>query len=141
MEQLRDILPGEPPEFAHVCDFFKQGTPDNVWVPKIASEGRWIVISSDGAKKANKGGKLPDLCLAYKVTHVILSPTLHKKTAGEKVSALGFIWGQIENLDKEPAGTRFKLRFKTTKGSRALTLVLQKDEPPADPGHDAPTQG
>ena len=125
MLSLKGLVPNDP-EFRHVCDFFQQGTYDSVWIPQIASEEGWIVITSDGGRNPSKGGKLPELCREHKITHVILSPTLHNKTAADKVAALLLVWNEIELLQKVPPGSRFKLRYKHTKGVAGLRIVLEK---------------
>ena len=126
MLQLKKIVTSDT-TFAHVCDYFSQGTPDNVWVPKIAEEGNWIVISGDAGRNPSKGGKLPRLCREHKITHVILTSTLHEKPTAEKIGALAMMWKEIEATVESPPGSRFKLRYKTFKRG-AIRLVLQKDE-------------
>ena len=94
----------------------------------MASEGGWIIITSDGGKQSKKGDKLPELCREYSITHVVLSAKLHKKKAHEKIAALLFVWEQIATLEKEAPGTRFDLRFRKNKGTQALTVVLVKND-------------
>lgn len=127
MEQLRLMVSTES-EFAHILDFFDQKTPDNVWIPKIASDGEWIIITSDGGRQSKKGDKLPELCKEYGITHVVLSPKLHQRRAHEKISALSFVWEQITKLELEPPGCRFDLQIKQKKGSSELSFVLVKHE-------------
>jgi hypothetical protein len=128
MLELAKIVPGTI-EFAHLTDRFERGELDSVWVPLIAQQGRWIVITADNAKKNNKGGKLPRLCSEFKVTHVLLSGALHQKTTAEKRDAILLMWGRIAKLDGETPGTRFKLKYKSKKGSKdEVVLVLEKSK-------------
>lgn len=128
MEQLKALLPDDP-HFAHVCDFFLEGTNDDVWIPRIGQEGGWIVITTDRGKGSARGGKLPRLCLENKITHVLLSPALHRKKGAEKVGALVLLWGQIEGLSAEVPGTRFVIRYRDKRDGKGLHLVLEKQEP------------
>ena len=114
------------PNCAHLCDFFASGTLDNDWIPQIATEGGWIVITSDAGRKTNKGGKLPRLCKEFGITHVILTAALHRKPAAEKVAALVLAWDRIEALAAEPAGSRFKLGYWAEKGRKAPTLKFRR---------------
>ncbi len=126
MIELGKLLPSTL-ECAHICDRLASGALDKDWVPQIASEGRWIVITADAGKKSNLGGKLPELCKENKITHVVLSPALHKLKIQEKAGALLLVWDQIESLEKEPAGSRFKLMYRQGK-KNVLRVVLKKVE-------------
>ena len=130
MMALKALVPDDL-EFAHICDIFGQGAQDKDWIPQIAEEGRWVVITSDGGKKSNRGGKLPRLCEENGITHVVMSPSLHSKRADEKVAALVMVWDRLMTLGNEVPGTRFKLQYRASKGTNALTLLLQKVEPDA----------
>lgn len=132
MEELQKLVPGTP-QFAHISDFFQQGTPDNVWIPQVAQEG-WIVVSTDrGRNRPTYGGKLPVLCQESKITHILFSPKLHHCRAHEKVAALAMVWKEIEAIADAPPGSRFKLRFRVAKGG-AKSVVLEKDEGTIDRG-------
>lgn len=126
MIELGKLLPSKP-EFFHICDYFTSGVLDNEWVPKISDEGRWIVITADAGRKSNIGGKLPDLCSEYKITHVVFSAALHNKKVQEKAGALLMVWDKIELLNTEPPGSRFKLMFSQGK-KNVLRVVLKKEE-------------
>lgn len=129
MEDIHRLV-GTAAEFTHICDYFRQGILDIDWVPRIAAEGGWVVITPDGGKHSPRGHKLPDLCRDYGVTHVILSPTLHNKKSAEKAGVIVSMWPKIERLVEEPPGSRFRLRYKETKGRAGLIVVLEKVEPP-----------
>jgi hypothetical protein len=125
MRELARIVPGNP-QFTHVLDVFDQGTTDDVWVPRMAADGGWIVISSDRGRQSGLGAKLPWLCQEHKITHILLSTALHKKKSHEKVAALALIWSDIESVAAAPPGTRFKLRIRQSKGIAGLKVVLER---------------
>ncbi len=132
MEKLLELVPGVP-HFKHLKDVFEEGTPDNQWVPQFGKEGGWVVITSDNAKKSNRGGKLPALCIEHKVTHILFSKTLHQKTSAEKLAMLVSMWPQIAETHQEPAGTRFKLRLRERQDKLGHAVVLEKWQPPGAP--------
>ena len=111
-------------EFKHITDIFVQGVLDSVWVPRIANDGRWIVITADRAKRGSrKGGKLPRLCLEYKLTHVLLSGSLHEKSTAIKRDAIRDKWSSILQLDRVPPGSRYKLLYRPVKGTTTETRL------------------
>jgi len=104
----------------------EQGVLDSEWIPRIAADGRWIVITTDAGKRPSRGGKLPRLCREHKVTHVVISSTIHRKRTQEKLEALVAVWDEIARLNEAPPGTRFKLRYRPAKGSGILKLDLER---------------
>jgi hypothetical protein len=124
VEELRGLIP-DCPEFDHIPRKFRQGELDSEWVPSIAREGRWIVITADAGRKPSKGGKLPALCRDCKVTHILLSASIHALSTAEKQAIILSAWSQIARLGEAPAGARYKLRFRPAKGSGILRVVLE----------------
>lgn len=104
----------------------RQGALDSEWIPRIAAEGRWVVITADGGKQRSRGGKLPRICREQGVTHVIVSSKIHAMRTQEKLEILLKVWDQIERVAEAPPGTRFKLRFRPAKGSGLLRIVLER---------------
>jgi PIN like domain len=112
-------------EFVHITDYFSQGVKDPDWIPRLAAEGGWVVISADAGKQSKKGDKLPELCWEFGITHVLLSTKLHLRSSAVKASAIASMWNQIEPLTKATPGSRYLLRYKETKGRRGVILVLE----------------
>lgn len=96
--------------FSHLKDRFAEKQLDEDWIPQIAPEG-WVIITSDQARKRSKGGRLPELCIEYEVTHVLIGTTLHHKSSGEKEKALLDAWGDIMKLTSVPKGSRYRLHL------------------------------
>jgi hypothetical protein len=117
--------------FFHICDYFHDGIKDPVWVPRLQKEGGWVVITTDGGKNSKRREKLPDLCRAYRVSHLVMSKTLHTQSSFQKAAALAQMWPSIELLHDEPKGTRWNLKYKTGKGG---TLILKLDKITFEPG-------
>lgn len=131
MESLRPFIErdGQTLILKAVIEYQKAGVPDKEWIPKIAAEGGWIVISADLGrqnKREKRDEKLPYLCRLHGVTHVLLSPGVHALSDFEKGQAIIAVWRKIAKTAKAPAGTRFSLRQNHTKNG--FLLVNADDE-------------
>ncbi len=105
-----------------VVSFQKAGTPDSVWIPQIAAEPGWIVISSDRAKSKSErlDQNLPHLCREHRVTHILLSSTVHNLKLFDKARAIVAVWNDLLKASEVKAGTRFLLK----KHHRDDTFIL-----------------
>jgi hypothetical protein len=116
---------GEKPEIKHILEFAPSGTRDEVWIPRLASEG-WTVITTDGGRTPNKlrGEKLPQLCTRHSITHVIISPYVHNRTSFEKLLTILSVWYELLDLAADPTkrGLRYSLEpvTKMTRGQGRL---------------------
>ncbi len=110
--------------FEHVKFKYQQGEQDEDWIPRLPDDDfEYVVITADGGKQSIRGKKLPELCRKYKITHVILSATLSQKTSSEKEAALLQFWYHIAALHDEEPGSRFQLRYVSTKGKGNVDRV------------------
>ncbi len=73
------------------------------------SSGGWLVITCDRGKTS--GPKLPQLCRAAGLTHILVSGTLHGKPQFEKARAVLVVWHDLVTADAESKGARFSLRY------------------------------
>lgn len=122
-------ISSEPVELAHVLDFYAQGTPDEEWIPAIASKG-WIVVTADRGKRSSRGGeKLPMLCRQWRVTHAVMSAKIHAMKSIEKIRCLLEVWDDLVALQHAPRGSRHSIRLSS--GGRAIIAMV-------DPGANAP---
>jgi PIN like domain len=119
-------------DFTHILDFQKQGVLDEEWIPRIAKEGGWIVVTSDrGRRGPKKGAKLPIVCKRHGVTHIALSATVVKKSSFEKLGIILQVWPEMKKLADAPKGSAHLLRMK---GRKYLVPVIEQIDPvpPAD---------
>lgn len=117
----------DPPELKHISDFRLNGIRDENWIPSFAKQG-WITITTDGGKGGSKKGKkLPRVCHAHKMTHVILSPQLHGQPVKTKILSVASAWEQIVKLHEEPPGSRFSLRMNQAKTGILLVKIELTD--------------
>jgi len=118
-------LYGSQAEIAHLLTKFPQGCKDPVWIPALAHETGWIVITCDQGKNSKKSEKLPEICRAFGVTHVTLSRGLHKRNMFYKSLAIATLWGKLHALADEPRGGGYRLSMIGDAGTFRLTRVTE----------------
>jgi hypothetical protein len=121
---------GASADIAHLLSKYPQGTPDRVWIPDLAREGGWVVVTSDGGKQSKKSEKLPLICHAHYVTHVVLSVGLHKKKAHDKFLAISECWDELIAATAAADGTGYSRRLT---GSGIVRMVNVYDPPDSGP--------
>lgn len=123
MAQLYDFVPQEV-ELHHIIDKYTAGDKDEDWIPKLGTEGGWVVITADAGRNSKVGQKLPDLCFVHRVTHVILKGQFHHKTTLEKIKLIAEAWPRLENVFSSPQGSRYFMRLRNQKGGRPPTVTV-----------------
>src|SRR5580698_7808858 len=98
----------------HLFHYVKDGAKDPDWIPKVAGEG-WIILTGDRGKKGKD--KLPAICLTYKVTHILMGPSVMKLKQYQKAAAIISIWEKIKECNDAPKGSRF---FMSSINGRAI---------------------
>jgi hypothetical protein len=112
---------------AHFAKKFPCGTKDRVWVPQIANEGGWIVVSMDRGTHSKVEERLPLICRAFQVTHVLLSPGLEKRNMYYRALAIETRWPELVNAAAYPHGTGFALSMRETKSGVMFQLHKSTD--------------
>lgn len=109
--QIKDSLRlyGSDAELAHLFSKFPMGAKDTEWIPAIAQEGGWIVVTADRGKHSKKDEKLPYICREFGVSHVMLSSGLHRRTMYYKYLAISSCWSALLDVGSHPPGTGFSL--------------------------------
>jgi hypothetical protein len=95
----------------HLSDCFKRDEDDANWVPKLADQSNWIIITADRGKDSKKE-KLPVLCSRLGISHIAMTPSFHQ--AGYLVHKHGILalFPQIVCVPHLPKGTRVTMGFK-----------------------------
>ena len=129
LEDIRRLLSWDEakPTVAHLSDYFDTGICDSKWIPEVA-EGGWIIITADRGKKSTLH-KLPAICAHYKITHILLGPSILKLKQHQKANAIITVWEDIKKCNEAPKGSRFALQLSQAKFPKIKPLPL----PPADP--------
>ncbi len=92
-----------PVETVHMIVFTgKQGEPDDVWVPKAANEG-WFVITGDSVR-SKEGPPLHRLLPEHGVSAAFLSGKLQQKPGFEKVRAVISLLDALRDAAAQPRG-------------------------------------
>jgi hypothetical protein len=115
------------PTIQHLLEYFESGTCDSVWIPKIANDG-WVILTSDRGKKGQV--KLPAICRAYKITHILMGPSILKLKQVEKASVILAVWHDIKRCADAPQGSRYLLRL-NTQGRAVLKVESDAQIPEA----------
>lgn len=102
LNHYADIYPSLRVE--HLTDIYRQSRCDSSWVPSLAKEGGWIIITADKGKDKHKP-MLPQLCRDYKVTCVLMSSSLHGKGVAMHQEVLNEVLRNITPIYKAPLGT------------------------------------
>lgn len=99
----------------HLRDKFAPNSKDPVWLKVIQEEGGWIVITADrGSTCATE--RLPIICKALKITHVLISAKIHSRGYAATKQAIAEVWKGIVVLSGFPEGTKAKLQYRGTRG-------------------------
>jgi hypothetical protein len=96
------------PTIHHLTNYFKPGELDPDWIPKIANEG-WIILTADRGKRGKD--KLPSICAAYKVTHILMGKSVARLKQSQKANAIISIWEDIKKCNDAPKGSRFLMSW------------------------------
>ncbi len=121
----------------HLLDKFPVGTLDDIWIPAVAEEGP-IVVTADRGSRPSKGGKLPALCEAFRMTHVVLSGALSQWPGFAKARAILDNWEDILQTVDAPPGSRYNLTVVNARLYRAKLNLVKKA---IEPGEETLRQG
>ena len=120
---------GSDADVVHLFTKFGAGAKDETWIPQLASEGGWIILTADRGKKSKKGQKLPEICRQFRVTHIMLSAKLHMRSMSTKVLAVHHCLESILDAATFQPGTGFLLQLT---GADPFRIKKVTDPMPAD---------
>jgi hypothetical protein len=131
------ILPlaqiNESADVAHLFDLFPPSVRDSEWIPAIAPQD-WVIVTSDRGKRGNVANRLPLLCVQHRVTHVMLSRGMNKRTVSFKISAIQQNWVDLLAAAQSPKGSAFSLYFASENVAKLKQLSAPIIAPDAPPG-------
>lgn len=108
-------------QVAHQLDVYGEGADDTIWIPQAAADG-WTIVTADRGTHSRLKSKLPLLCEAYQVTHILISAGLNKRTMLFKVSTFAAHIEEIIQAASGQRGCRYSLQL-TGETSSKLVLV------------------
>lgn len=115
-------------EVVHLRDKFKPNAKDPEWLESIRSEGGWIVISGDRGKMCAVD-RLPIICQALKITHVLTSATIQSNGYPATKQAIASTWREIVALASYPAGTKGVLRYHSDRNQKVRPVLFVDGAP------------
>ena len=111
-EFYRDAEGNSSVEIVLLQQKFKSGESDENWLKKLKDEGDWIVITKD--KGHSTGPKLPVICPALGITHVVMSKGIDHAGFEAQKQAYADVWPFLRLAVGLPRGTRIQLRYTNT---------------------------
>ena len=111
----------------HMKDHLGRGKKDRDWVPEIARDRRWCVLSTDRGSHSSRQDALPLICHEYKVTLIRLSQSLISQGITVYGPQLLSNWSALVGALKGPKGAQYLLRCH---GSRAGIASLKATRVP-----------
>jgi hypothetical protein len=128
-------LYGADATVAHFLSRYPCGVKDPIWIPEIAKEGGWVIVSMDRGTHSKKSERLPIICRAFRVTHVMLSRGLEKRTMFYRATAIEACWPDLIAAAQEPPGTGYVLSMHHARSTVSFRFRKRTDALPAE---DAP---
>ena len=120
----------EPPQCVHLLERWPPGTLDPVWVPVIAKESGWIVVTCDNGRAPDRA-PLDKLLPELKVTGLFLSPKAAQYSGFEKARMLLCVWPHLEPIvSVSPPGSRFRVERRGDSVRLFTWPMSGKPEPP-----------
>jgi len=107
------------PLLKHIFQISEEGEEDSEWIEKL-DKGDCIVISGDQGRDIPR---LPSICKQKNITHIVLSPNVHKSSRFERARAIIALWPHILKTFNAPPGSRFLIKQNSTKDGYILKQV------------------
>jgi hypothetical protein len=129
MQKIHASQVGADSLIALVADKYRCGIADELWIPQLAVEGGWVVITSDKARQSGVKTKLPALCLEYGVTHILVAQSIGMMKTEEKATAILFVWEKILLASSAAPGTRYSMKLATSRSQLSRGIRIDRVEP------------
>jgi hypothetical protein len=110
VHRLRPLMANRPEkaELIHLVERFPAGTPDNEWADYCKRE-RWLPITCDRGRR-NRGPKLPLVCRALNLTHIVITPKCAAQPARDLALTIASVLPLIIRAWEKPKSTRYVLK-------------------------------
>ncbi len=103
-------LSGDGVDAIHIRDRLGSGKKDPAWVPEIARDRRWCILSTDRGSHSSRQDALPLVCYEYKVTLIRVSQSLIDRGITFYGPQILANWGSVVEALKGPKGAQYLLR-------------------------------
>ena len=117
-----------PCEVAHTVVLFGRGAKDAEWIPRV-QEGGWWLITQDRGRNSQVGERLPVLCRALGVPHVLVLPALLRRGGlFEQTRGLLAVWPELRAQAEFGRTGRWRLKYA---GASCTAFRLEEVAAPA----------
>jgi hypothetical protein len=104
-------LTGDGVSVDHLVEVLGSGKKDRAWVPKIAKDQRWCVLSADRGSHSARQDALPIICAQHGVTLIRISGNLYSRNLKVYGPQLLANWQRLMAALKGPKGAQYLLRL------------------------------
>jgi hypothetical protein len=108
-------LYGADATVTHFLAKYSSGAKDQDWILSLAKEGGWVIVTMDRGRHSRRSESLPLICRHFRVTHVMLSAGLEKRSMFYRATAIEACWQELIAAASCPPGTGFVLSMRTVK--------------------------
>lgn len=105
LQPILQLDPEHQVDAVHLLDFVNAGEADDVWLQKLA-DMKPIVLTRD---KGRKHPRLPKICEALGITHIICTPKMQKLSSFEMACVVVRMWPDIVLAAEGAPGLRYRL--------------------------------
>lgn len=124
-------MQADPPETRYLPDYLGSGAvSDEEWVPQLAKEGGWIVLTADRGRRAPR---LNILLPWYRVSGFFLVGASVDASNFEKLRMFLSVWPDILHAAKTKPGERFKVLLRNGRPTLEHWPLPQKFYLPGTP--------
>jgi len=105
-EALRIYAGDHGAEFEHLSEMFDRSTPDPEWIPALAADGHWIIISGDTRISTNPANRRA--WIESKLTAFFFADPWQRSRAIKQAEEMLHWWPHIfDEAKRSPTGAGF----------------------------------
>lgn len=114
---IRELASFDYDQVEHVKDKFGENALDETWIPGLASDGPWVVLSGD--KRLRKNPEQRRLLRSHHLTTFFMSPGWHKAKFWDRSIIIVRWWPMIRaQVPLAAPGSLFEITLRTSSGLR-----------------------
>ncbi len=118
-------LSGDGVDAVHIKDYLGSGKKDPNWVPQIARDRRWCILSEDRGSHSSRQDALPIICFEYEVTLIRLSHPVVTRGITFYGPQLLANWQSIMKALTGPKGAQYLLRRHGSRSDVSFLVVTR----------------
>ncbi len=105
--------------------FGEKKKQDTLWVPELAKDRRWVVVSGDSGKRCPKLESMRRICREYRVTLVYAASAVRRASLAYYGPQFQTQWAAILEAVAGPTGGQYILRMASQDHSRTILEAME----------------